>query len=777
VNTLTLNKALSADTVTRAKKSRAALKMSYDLIELFEEYQFYKINGGYSKYFVATNSLLQTHSGHVLIDITTESNLPADIAELQTQLLAIGFESTGVYGRVISGFLPIESLSAMKELEDVRIARSSYAPMTHVGAVTSQADTSLNADSARETFDVDGSGVTVGVLSDSFNNLNGADEDISTGDLPGFIEVLEDLDSGGADEGRAMHQLIHDLAPGADLSFTTAFTGQAEFAEGIQNLADQGADIIVDDVLYPNEPFYQDGIIAQAVDQVVEAGVAYFSAVGNNGRLAYESSFVGSEQFVDVGGFQVEAHDFDPGVGVDLYQSVTIPVGASVRFAFQWDSPFFSVSGGNGSPNDLDIFLLSADTSVILASSMDVNVGNDPSEVLHFVNTDTSATEFNLLIGKFDGPDANLMKYVGIGDLTVNEYDTASSTLFGHANAQGAQAVGAASFLDTPAFGTDPSEIEPFSAVGTTPVLFDNEGDRLPQPDIRQKPGIVAVDGTNTTFFGKDIDGDDDLFPNFFGTSAAAPHAAAVAALLKQKDPTLSPQEIYTLLQTTALDMDDPSTPEFDVGFDQATGFGLIQADLALSALVDQLDSPDTTLVDQPSSPDDGGDIIIRKEDSDRLIGKRGHNLLRGQRDDDRLIGKQGRDILLGGAGDDQMHGRGGRDFLVGGDGQDYLVGNKGRDVLSGGSGRDVLRGGLGFDTLAGDRGRDIFELQLRGRSDVILDFQDGRDRLMLPSRLSFGDLSILNRGNGTVIQVDGTRRMILQHLDSNLISEADIVG
>ena len=102
---------------------------------------------------------------------------------------------------------------------------------------------------------------------------------------------------------------------------------------------------------------------------------------------------------------------------------------------------------------------------------------------------------------------------------------------------------------------------------------------------MRQKPEITSVDGTNTSFFGSDTNRDPDAFPNFFGTSAAAPHAAAVAALMKQKVPAITPAAILTAMQNTALDMDDPSTPNFDTGFDFGTGYGFIQADKAIQAI------------------------------------------------------------------------------------------------------------------------------------------------------------------------------------------------
>jgi hypothetical protein len=190
-------------------------------------------------------------------------------------------------------------------------------------------------------------------------------------------------------------------------------------------------------------------------------------------------------------------------------------------------------------------------------------------------------TAFNIMITKFDGPNPQLIKYIqfGGGNATINEFDTRSGTLFGHANAIGAAAVGAAFYGNTPEFGVFPPRLEAFSSAGSTPILFDTIGNRLAMPQIRLKPEIVAPDGTNTTFFIPGRDFEPDGFPNFLGTSAAAPHAAAVAALMLQAVPTTSPDRVYEILETTAIDIGPP-------GFDFDSGFGLIQADQAVATLV-----------------------------------------------------------------------------------------------------------------------------------------------------------------------------------------------
>ncbi len=225
--------------------------------------------------------------GRVVIDAVAS----ADVSALQADLEALGMHGAVAAGRIVSGQLPIFAIDALAALASLQFVRPAYAS-THVGLVTSQGDQAMRSDVARANFGVNGAGVTVGVLSDSFNCLGGAAADVANNDLSPVAVLQDDPGcSSGTDEGRAMLQLVHDVAPGADLAFATAFTGQAGFASNILALHAAGADVIVDDVLFFAEPMFQDGIIAQAVNTVVGMGVPYFSSAGNQARRAYQSAF------------------------------------------------------------------------------------------------------------------------------------------------------------------------------------------------------------------------------------------------------------------------------------------------------------------------------------------------------------------------------------------------------------------------------------------------------------------------------------------------------
>ena len=498
---------------------------------------------------------------------------------LLNQLNALGLTEGVAYKGMIFGYMPIDKLGELKNVQSLHFARSYYKPATNTGSVTSQGDAALKADVGRTTYGVTGAGTKVGVISDSYNALGGAPAGVASDDLPAGVQIIDDFTT-GTDEGRAMAEIVHDVAPGAAIAFNTANRGQAGFAKGIQDLAAAGCQIIVDDVIYFAEPFFQDGIIAQAVDDVVNnKGVTYFSAAGNQARSSYQKAFSNSGITLSGG----VAHDLGGG---DVYQRITIPAGGRLQMIFQWDDPFLS-AGGAGAKTNMDILVYLTNGTLLTQTTTNNITTGDPVEGVTLTNNGATSAAIDVVFIKRAGPDPTLIKWVNFGSRgIIIEADTKSGASYGHANATRAISVGATPFYNTPALNSalTTAVIEPFSSAGGTPILFNTAGIRLDAPVTRQKPEITSVDGGNNTFFGSDTNLDPDNFPNFFGTSAAAPHAAAVAALMKQKAPTITSAAILSTLENTALDMDDPSTPSFDTGFDFGTGYGFIQADRALGA-------------------------------------------------------------------------------------------------------------------------------------------------------------------------------------------------
>ena len=509
-------------------------------------------------------------------------------AVLLQQLQVLGLREGVAYRQMVSGYLPIDKIDDLETVDALRFARPVYEPMHNVGRVTSQGDRAMRSDIARQVSNVTGAGSKVGILSDTYNALGGAAAGVASGDLPANVQVLDDLPT-GSDEGRGMAEIVHDVAPGAAIAFNTAFKGQPAFAKGIRDLAAAGCNVIVDDIIYLAEPYFQDGAIAQAIDDVTANGsVTYFSSAGNNARTSYQSTFNSAGLQTLPGYGPGTPHNFGGG---DIYQRFTLPARSTTFIGFQWDDPFASVSGGSGARTNMDFLVHLNGQYLGFLSSVTNNIGGDPFEIIGITYSGATPLNIDLVLVKKAGPDPNLVKWVyfGNGLTTSYEYDTRSSTIVGHANSDRVVAVAAARYDRTPVFNPalTAAIAEGFTSLGGTPILFTTTGERINGATgiVRKKPDITGPDGGDNTFFGGgDFDGTG--FPNFFGTSASAPHAAGVGALMQQKGNNgLAPSSILSLMQQTALDMNDPATPDFDTGFDFLTGFGFIQADKAVAAV------------------------------------------------------------------------------------------------------------------------------------------------------------------------------------------------
>jgi subtilase family protein len=450
---------------------------------------------------------------------------------------------------------------------------------TNSGSVTSQGDKAHAADTARSTFGVTGAGVKIGVLSDDVCNLASAQ---ASGDLPA-VTVLSGQTGTcpGGDEGTAMLEIIHDLAPGAQLYFATAFGSITSFADNIRALRAAGCDIIVDDVGYYVESPFQDGqsgsvisptnggVVTQAVKDVAGGGTLYFSAAANSGNLNDGTSGTWEGDFAD-GGAATDPlagagrlHSF----GGQLYNVVTDSTSVVTLF---WSDTL------GGSANDYDIYVLSSNGATIFDASTDVQNGNDdPFEILG-----PAFAGERIVITKFSGSDRFLHLDTNRGELSIA---TAGNT-HGHATTTAANTFSVAA---TPAQSPGPypspfnstNDVEEFSSDGPRRIFFNGGGSAITPGNfsstggqVLNKPDITAADGVSVTGAGS--------FPDtFYGTSAAAPHAAAIAALVKSANLSLTASQITTALINSAIDIEAS-------GFDRDSGAGIIMANTAVASVV-----------------------------------------------------------------------------------------------------------------------------------------------------------------------------------------------
>jgi Subtilase family len=510
--------------------------------------------------------------GYVTLDTIA---IDGDGKGLLLELEALGLRHGASFKHMASGRFPIANLPLLEGVSKLRSAQPFYT-LAYAGTVQSQGDAAMGAAAVRLAYGLDGSGVTVGAISTSFNCIDpgnnqaganeiGYPEDIASGNLPAGIQNLQELDSipGGSldcepetlatDEGRAMLQVVYDVAPGATLKFHSGANGQADFAQGILALRDAGANVIVDDLGVANEPFFQDGIIAQAIDEVVGDGVTYLAAGGNWGSYALAANATG--RWTTDPQFGLTAFDFDPGAGVDHYLRIRVPAisgaadASAVIFLLHWDQPYASATGGDGANSDLALYVTnSAATSPFRPTGSspanvcgvgsdgspngdEANEHHDPLEVLQFVNASgilfggpcglnpTEAMNFNLYIRLKSGPQPAFITLMvlapvigpaspyGVNGQAVgfqvldSAFFPGGSTVFGHANAARALTVGAVNYDKTPAFGQTPPLIANYSSRGPgVPILFGPNDARLADPVVRAKPELICPDGADISF-------------------------------------------------------------------------------------------------------------------------------------------------------------------------------------------------------------------------------------------------------------------------------------
>lgn len=397
----------------------------------------------------------------------------------------------------------------------------------------------------------DGSGVKVGVISDGVDSLCNA---VSSDELPSGITVFGTCNDANpcscsdGDEGTAMLEIVHDMAPGATLAFGAGLGSTLDFRNRVDDLKNTfGADVIVDDLGFFLEPYFEDGLVAQKVKQAVDAGVIYASAAGNDATNHYEGDYV----------------DSGDGLGSHLISSgnnIFNVSGFNLAVILQWSNPF-------GSSSDNYDLCLKNESAVQCAASNDIQNGNDDPVEFTQVNCPSSC---QIQVRKISGSNQRIELFVLGGTLSSADR-VAAGSIFGHPGVNGALASAA---IDA----SDPgnNNTESYSSRGPVDIFF-------PSFESRNKPDIAAVDGVEVGGFGG--------FPSpFFGTSAAAPHVAAGAALLLDGlAPT--PDDAENALLATAVDVES-------AGFDFVSGFGRMD----LFAAGASFNTPPNSTIDSPAS-------------------------------------------------------------------------------------------------------------------------------------------------------------------------------
>ena len=499
------------------------------------------------------------------------------------------------------------------------------------GGVNREGLAALDVIRARRDFNVNGSGVKVCVLSDSVRYLDMAKEitpqDVDLlWDQNGIQEEDDKHKEKDTGEGTAMLEVIHSIAPGAELMFAASGDAKQMF-DNIRGLADQGCHIIVDDSEFYRQSPFQDDTISKAVNEVTANGVLYITSAGNRGNTkagtsaAWEGFFRPGAVIRDSGGKAAHTmHVFAPGRPDGAYNDVLGECGrkgGDVHVLLFWNDPILP-SRTDSQPTGLSEYeLWAVDANSVLKDeegnyvttarledekgnpiataclknrdemgkcAKDGSAGARPCRHICFPapnRTDSNRT--SIVITKVSGKSDQFLHldiYVkGSSDKNGCRLEHGTGgVISGHHGAAGAFSVASKSALDRDSaldphrvFLGGPSEnVNASSAEGPRRIYFSHDGRPYNPPLCLQKPDVTAADGVTVDVWDKP----------FFGTSAAAPQVAGIAALMWSKDRSLTAEQIKAALRKSARQITG-ATNEWN----PLSGFGVVNAVRALRAI------------------------------------------------------------------------------------------------------------------------------------------------------------------------------------------------
>lgn len=424
----------------------------------------------------------------------------------------------------------VEALSSLKGVDSVQPVISPVIRKIDLHDTGSFYSTSFWKQSG-----VTGAGIKIGIISDGVEDIS---EAMESGVLPEGIHVLS---PGNGTEGTVILEVVHEVSPGAELYFHSAGGNKLEFNKAVDNLIAEGCQIICDDVGWPDEPFFEDGIVASHIKEVIENyDVLYVSAAGNDAGRHYQGMF-----YDNGSGW----HDFSSGTSSSKNLYVDIPAGEKVTVVLEWNDPW------NCSKNDYDLYFYDRYSGEELAVSEKVQSDtNTPLEYIQYTNKEEGVKNVGISVKKHSG-EAKVLEVFIYASSSVKIYPdnlVEEDSVFGHPAVPEVICVGAVDSRSPQITG-----IASYSSRGPVSIYY-------PAYELRNKtdlsgPGNVRVSGTN---------GRDSLFA---GTSASAPSVAGIGALVWSMYPEKSGSEIREILCCSAEDLGTP-------GYDTVYGYGSVNS-------------------------------------------------------------------------------------------------------------------------------------------------------------------------------------------------------
>ncbi len=405
----------------------------------------------------------------------------------------------------------------------------------HYKSVTSAGDMQLKADSARMQFSVGGLGVNVGVISDGVDNWQDAKNNFELPDMTGKV-----LDAGSGNEGTAMLEIVHDLAPYATLWFCSSGETYVTFANAVKTLSSNGCKIIVDDVGFLNEPYFtdEDDTLGAAIRNFLSSGGTFVSAGGNDNYSIYN----------DPDGYSVFSGTTNIGPGnLNVFPNsqttldFTVNANSTQVIFFEWATSW------KHPLSDYNLYVYDESGTQVTQSEIAQfqNGSYPPRERVNVQNTTSSTKLYTLSIKYYSGTstpvDFKIVSNAFAGKLS--NMDTDNRHLYGHPCYP--KVIGVAAYD-----AELPDQMATYSSGGPLTMFstLSNQWSSENTPLVTATSGVSTWVGNNPTGNPYWPDG----YPLFYGTSAAAPHIAAIAALYFNAFLTRTRDNFITDLESSA---------------------------------------------------------------------------------------------------------------------------------------------------------------------------------------------------------------------------------
>jgi subtilisin family serine protease len=451
--------------------------------------------------------------GRVLVDILFTRPAAGEIGNL-TRLGARLHRQSDVRAEAI---VPVSRLVDVACLPNVAQVCVPDRPVPlQIGPTVSEGVQLTNALSL-QVSGITGLGVSVAIIDEGFL-------DYDTAELPPNVVTRsfrsDGVINGISDHGTAVAEIVADMAPNVSMYLLAVGTSM-DVESALQYCIQNDIDIANISLGFLAGPF--DGLAAldKAVNRARLAGVLPVVSSGNFAQRHWAGDYVDAD-----GDSLMEFASQDEGATI-----TTTVANEQVQAYLSW----FETASAQGTRADLtdrdyDIELVDP-TGVIIASSAVTQNGNDPpTETLLAIAPTAGSYDLRVRAKSANistGPTDHFQFFVWTQDLesTLQVPETSLSVPGTAAGALSVGATRAVATLPAPIMNYPVDTLEPFSSQG-------------PTVDGRQKPEMSGPDYVQTST---------SLNP-FPGTSAAAPHVAGGAALLKSEDQTRTPDELVDVL-------------------------------------------------------------------------------------------------------------------------------------------------------------------------------------------------------------------------------------